>query len=75
MLLAMLYRLWAWRRGREVAGRLQANSMEGLPVASRPAEDYGALLTAELERATVLDEPLLAVWVDLSKADRRLSQA
>ncbi len=51
-LLAMLHRLWAWRRGREIAVWLQANSMEGLPVASRSAEDYGNFLTAERERAT-----------------------
>ncbi len=42
--------------------------MEGLPVVSRLAEDYGTLFTAELERATVLDEPVLAVCIDLSKA-------
>ncbi len=41
--------------------------MEGLPVASRSAEDYGTMLTAELERATVLDQPVLAVCIDLSK--------
>ncbi len=29
---------------------------------------YGTLFTAELERATVLDEPVLAVCIDLSKA-------
>ena len=68
VLLATLYRLWAWIRGREIAVWLQANSMEGLPVASRSAEDYGTLLTAELERATVLDEPALVVCIDLSKA-------
>ncbi len=35
--------------------------MQGLPEASRSAEDYGTLLAAELEKALVLDEPLLAV--------------
>ena len=45
-----------------------ANSMDGLPVASRSAEDYGTLLAAELEKALVLDEPVLAVCVDQSKA-------
>ena len=47
---------------------LQANCLEGLPLASRSAEDYGTLLTAELERATVLDEPVLAVCIDLARA-------
>ncbi len=42
--------------------------MEGLPLASRSTEDYGTLLTAELVRAAVLDEPVLAVCIDLSKA-------
>ena len=32
------------------------------------AEAYGILLAAELERATFMDEPFLAVCVDLSKA-------
>ncbi len=47
---------------------LQSNSMEDLPEESRPAEAYGILLTVELERATVMDDPVLAVCVDLSKA-------
>ena len=42
--------------------------MEGLPDPTMSAEAYGTLLAAELEQATVLDEPLLAVCVDLSKA-------
>jgi hypothetical protein len=68
VLLPMLYRLWAWKRGREVASWLKANGMEGLPEESRSAEDYGTLLAAELEKAMVTDEPLLAICVDLSKA-------
>jgi hypothetical protein len=42
--------------------------MQGLPVRSRSAEDYGTLLTAELERAMVLGESVLAICVDKSKA-------
>ena len=61
VLLPLLYRMWAWKRGKEIASWLTANSMDGLPVASRSAEDYGTLLAAELEKALVLDEPLLAV--------------
>ena len=48
LLLPLLYRMWAWKRGKEIAKWLTANSMEGLPEASRSAEDYGTLLTAEL---------------------------
>ena len=68
VLLPMLYRLWAWKRGREIGQWRKANGMEGLPDLGRSAEDYGALLTAELERACVLEDSLLAVCVDLSKA-------
>jgi hypothetical protein len=42
--------------------------MEGLPVRSRSAEDYGTLLTAELERAMVLGDSVLGVCVDQTKA-------
>ena len=42
--------------------------MDGLPDSSRSAEAYGLLLAAELEQATVLDEPLLAACTDQSKA-------
>ena len=42
--------------------------MDGLPVRSRSAEDYGTLLTAELERAMVLGDSVLGVCVDQSKA-------
>ncbi len=35
---------------------------------SRSAEDYGTLLAAELEKAMVTDEPILAICVDQSKA-------
>ena len=41
--------------------------MDGLPDPSMSAEAYGTLLAAELERATVEDDPLLAVCIDLSK--------
>ena len=68
VLLSLLYRVWAWKRGREVAAWLTANGMAGLPVENRSAEDYGTLLAAELEQAMVSDEPLLAVCIDLSKA-------
>ena len=68
VLLPLLYRMWAWKRGKEIASWLTANSMDGLPVASRSAEDYGTFLAAELEKALVLDEPVLAVCVDQSKA-------
>ena len=68
MLLPMLYRLWAWRRGREIGHWLKTNGMEGLPDLGRSAEDYGTLFTAELERALVLEDSLLAVCVDLPKA-------
>ena len=68
VLLSMLYRMWAWKRGKETASWLTANAMDGLPVASRSAEDYGTLLAAELEQALVLDEPLLALCVDESKS-------
>ena len=66
VLLGMLYRMWAWKRGREIGRWLVANGMEGLPDLSRSAEDYGTLLTAELERAAVLGEPVLAICVDQS---------
>ena len=68
VLLPLLYRMWAWKRGKEIASWLTANSMDGLPVASRSAEDYGTLLAAELEKALTLDEAMLAVCVDQSKA-------
>ncbi len=42
--------------------------MNCLAEVSRSAEDYGTLLSAELERATVLGEPVLAICVDLSEA-------
>ena len=42
--------------------------MEGLPEESRSAEDYGTLLAAELEKAMVTGEALLAICVDQSKA-------
>jgi hypothetical protein len=64
----MLYRLWAWKRGREIGQWLRANGMDGLPVRSRSAEDYGTLLTAELERAMVLGDSVLGVCVDQTKA-------
>ena len=51
VLLPLLCRMWAWKRGKEIASWLTANSMDGLPVASRSAEDYGTLLAAELEKA------------------------
>ena len=44
------------------------HGMDGLPDPAMSAEAYGTLLAAELERATVEDDPLLAVCVDLSKA-------
>jgi hypothetical protein len=68
VLLPMLYRLWAWKRGHEMAAWLTANGMEGLADASRSDEDYGTLLAADLERALVEDEAMLAVCIDLSKA-------
>jgi hypothetical protein len=68
VLLSMIYRMWARRRGRELGRWLVENGMEGLPDLSRSAEDYGTLLTAEFERAEVLGEPVLAVCVDQSKA-------
>ena len=40
--------------------------MEALPVSSKSAEAYGYMLAAELERATVLNEPFLAVCTDQS---------
>ena len=51
-----------------MAAWLKATAMEGLPEDSRSAEDYGTLLAAELEKAMVTDEPLLAICVDQSKA-------
>ena len=52
-----------------MAAWLKANGVEGLPEESRSAEDYGAILAAELEKAMVTDEPLLlAICVDESKA-------
>jgi hypothetical protein len=68
VLLSMIYRMWARKRGREIGLWLVQNGMEGLPGLSRSAEDYGTLLTAEFERAEVLGEPVLAVCVDQSKA-------
>ena len=68
VLLPLLYRLWAHKRGREIGHWLKQHGMEGLPDPTMSAEAYGTLLAAELEQATVLDEPLLAVCVDLSKA-------
>ena len=47
-LLPLLYRVGAWKRCKEIASWLTANSMDGLSVASRSAEDYGTLLAAEL---------------------------
>ena len=41
VLLPSLYRLWAWKRGHEMAAWLTANGMKGLADASRSAEDYG----------------------------------
>jgi hypothetical protein len=67
VLLSMIYRIWAWKRGREIAAWLTANGMAGLPVEDMSAEDYGTLLAAELERAMVEDDPMLAFAVDLSK--------
>ncbi len=58
VLLSLLYRVLAWKRGREVAAWLTANGMAGLPVENRSAENYGTLLAAELEQAMVSDEPL-----------------
>jgi hypothetical protein len=68
VLLPMLYRMWAHKRGHEMAAWLTANSMEGLDDPSRSAEDYGTLLAADLERALVEDEAMLAACVDQSKA-------
>ena len=68
VLLPLLYRMRAWKRGKEIASWLTANSMDGLPVASRSAEDYVTLLAAELEKALIFDEPLVAACVDQSKA-------
>jgi hypothetical protein len=65
--LPLLYRLWAYRRGRETSHWSKANGAEGLPEGSWSAEAYGTLLAAELERATFMDEPLMAVCVDSSK--------
>ena len=68
VLLPLLYRLWAYKRGREIGQWLVQHGMDGLPDGSRSAEAYGLLLAAELEQATFLDEPLLAVCTDQSKA-------
>ena len=68
VLLPLLYRLWAYRRGREIGQWLRQNGMDGLPDPTTSAEAYGTLLAAELEQATVMNEPMLAVCVDLSKA-------
>jgi hypothetical protein len=68
VLLSMIYRMWARKRGRELGRWLVENGIEGLPDLSRSAEDHGTLLTAEFERAEVLGEPVLAVCVDQSKA-------
>ena len=68
VLLPLLYRLWAYNRDREIGSWLKEHGMEGQPVCSRSAEAYGYLLAAELERATVLNEPFLAVCTDQSKA-------
>ena len=68
VLLPMLYRMWAHKRGHEMAAWLTANRMEGLEDPSRSAEDYGTLLAADLERALAEDEAMLAVCVDQSKA-------
>ncbi len=51
-----------------MAALLKANAMEGLPEESWSAEDHGTFLAAELEKAMVADEPLLAICVDQSKA-------
>ena len=67
VLLPLLYRIWAYRRGREIGQWLSHHGMDGLPDPAMSAEAYGTLLAAELERATVEDDPLLAVCVDLSK--------
>ena len=45
-----------------------AQGIEGLPDLSRSAKGYGTLVTAELERAEVMGEPVLAICVDHSKA-------
>jgi hypothetical protein len=68
VLLPLLYRLWAYKRGPEMGAWLKKHGVEGLPEGAWSAEAYGSMLTAELERALVLDEPLLAVCIDLSKA-------
>ncbi len=68
VLLPLLYRPWARKRGREIGQWLQQHGVEVLPDPSKSAESYGNLLAAELEQATVLDDPLLAACVDLSKA-------
>ena len=67
VLLPLLYRIWAYKRGREIGQWLSHHGMDGLPDPSMSAEAYGTLLAAELERATVEDDPLLAVCIDLSK--------
>ncbi len=56
------------QEGREISRWLNANGVEGLPEGSWSAEAYGALLAAQLERATFMDEPFFAVCVDPSKA-------
>ena len=68
VLLPMLYRLWAYKRGREVGQWLESHGLQGLPDMTMSAEAYGTLLAAELERATFEDEPVLAACTDLSKA-------
>jgi hypothetical protein len=68
VLLPLLYRLWAYKRGREIGEWLKQHGMDGLPDSSRSAEAYGLLLAAELEQALVLDDPLLAACTDQSKA-------
>ncbi len=68
VLLPLLHRLWAYRRGREIGAWLKKHGMEGLPEGAWSAEAYGTMLAAGLERALVVDEPLLAVCIDLSKA-------
>ena len=68
VLLPLLYRLWAYKRRREIGEWLKQHGMDGLPDSSRSAEAYGLLLAAELEQALVLDDPLLAACTDQSKA-------
>ncbi len=67
VLLPILYRLWAWKMGREVAAWLKAYAMEGLP------ERIMSLLLERWRRGLTMccSTALVRCWVDDSTAAGR----